>query len=161
MDTERFNRINAKINSIEDTKAKLQAEISKVCEGITQLREELIDSCDHPEGSVFSVRYYWSWTPCPWILCIKCGLIEEGWGCGHDVFAKHDRWDLPDVKRQWAEKYVKVERGQDEQYCRRHPEQHYKTDLEGNALHPKKWIRIPEPWHHNWEERKHLRRGEL
>lgn len=155
-----FEAINTRITAIENAREELHLKIAEVCEGLGDLREELIDACDHPEDSVFNVRDFWEFynATAPWIVCIKCGLAEQGWGSGHDVFYKHDHSDLPSATRKFVEKYVKVKRDQDEQFCRRRPDMHYQTDLEGNPLHPKNWIRIPEPHHDNWEDRKHLKR---
>lgn len=153
-----FITINKRIEKIEATRDKLHNKAAEVCKDLDSLKEALIESCDHPIGSVFEIRYYWSFSPTPWIVCIKCGLAEEGWGCGHDVFTSAHYNGLPQTDRKFIEKFVKVERSQEEQFKRRQPEMHYQTDLEGNTLKPKDWIRIPKPFHDNWEERKHLKR---
>jgi len=157
-----FNVIDKKIKAIEKAKTKLENKIGEVCTGLNDLIEELIKACDHPVGSVYIARNYLNLSSgcitAPWIVCIKCGLAEEGWGCGHDVFAPVQYTDLPQASRDFLKPYVKQERWNEEQYKRKRSELHYQTDLEGNFLHPRDWIRIPKPFHDDWAERKHLLR---
>jgi hypothetical protein len=46
------------------------------------LIDELIDSCSHPLDFIYEYK-----NGRPWLICMKCGLTEEGWGCGYNLLA--------------------------------------------------------------------------
>jgi hypothetical protein len=64
-----------------------------------ELIRKTVAECDHPLECVYERPYrpymYLSADP-PWLICIRCGYTEEGWGCGFTKLS-HAEFQSPKI----------------------------------------------------------------
>jgi hypothetical protein len=64
--------------------------------------ERVISQCDHDMEHMRELPSEdngWLGYSRPWLICARCGLTEEGWGCGYKALKHAAYKDIPKISR--------------------------------------------------------------
>lgn len=70
----KLNKINQKKKQLDDTRRRLI--------------DEVTGKCPHKYALELPYELGLLGTEPPWLICLNCGLTEQGWGCGYKKLAK-------------------------------------------------------------------------
>jgi hypothetical protein len=88
---------------------RLEAKIEALQKEKTKLIHKTIEGCEHPLDAIRELPYepptynFFRAEP-PHLVCIACGLSEEGWGCGYKKLKHAAYKNVPTITRkEWLE----------------------------------------------------------
>lgn len=88
---------------VKDGYQELQSEIDSLRLRQIAVIKSATKKCKHPIEDVrelpYKPRIYFGCNR-PWLLCTKCGLTEEGWGCGYKALKHADHKDVAKITRE-------------------------------------------------------------
>ena len=88
-----------KVDKLRVTNSAIRAaldDVKRATQNLAEVRLAVISGCDHNtqgEAPYQEDRYGSHHSP-PLRVCMKCGLVEEGWGCGYLVLTNEPVYNL-------------------------------------------------------------------